>query len=197
MLEWAKKEVELACKKENPDWDGKSFDYGCTCYQSALEAYKVLSEQDHSGFSWGITRNILMRLMNNQVLTPIEDTKDIWNYCYMSMDGPVAQCTRMSSLFKTIHNDGSITYQDSDRQFGIVDGSDISFSSKRCTQCIDSLFPITMPYMPWTNKYKVLFHNDDDDYPYAVVKPDGEKVYVECNVTDDGTVEYKIVEEEK
>ena len=30
-----------------------------------------------------------------------------------------------------------------------------------------------------------------------MLKPDGEKVYVECKVTDDGNVEYKIVEEEK
>lgn len=195
MLEWAKKEVELACKKENPDWDGKSFDYGCACYQSALEAYKVLISQDHSGFSWSITRNILMRLMNNQVLTPIEDTKDIWNKIHSYTD-EMYQCTRMPSLFKTIHNDGSVTYSDNGREFGMVDGSDISFISGRCTQCVDTLFPIVMPYMPETNKFKVLFHNDDDDYPYAIVKPDGEKVYVECKVAHDGTDEYIIKENE-
>ena len=26
--EWAEKEIEIACKRENPNWDGKSFDYG-------------------------------------------------------------------------------------------------------------------------------------------------------------------------
>ena len=25
MSEWAKREVEIACKKENPNWDGESF----------------------------------------------------------------------------------------------------------------------------------------------------------------------------
>ena len=25
--ECAEREVEIACKKENPNWDGKSFDY--------------------------------------------------------------------------------------------------------------------------------------------------------------------------
>ncbi|MBR5952594.1 MAG: hypothetical protein IKZ85_04910 [Pseudobutyrivibrio sp.] len=196
MLEWAKKEVELACKKENPDWDGKSFDYGCSCYQSALEAYKVLIAQNHSGFSWGITRNILMRLMNNQVLTPIEDTEDIWNRVHMSTDDEVYQCTRMSSLFKTVHSDGSITYSDNERDFGIVDNDDVSFISGRCAECVDTLFPITMPYMPETNKYKVLFHNDDDVYPYAVVKPDGEKVYIKCEDTGDENTKYHIVKEE-
>ncbi len=196
MLEWAKKEVELACKKENPDWDGESFDYGCTCYQSALKAYKVLIAQDHSGFSWAATRSILIRLMNDQVLTPIEDVEDAWHECYHSTDGIVYQCSRMGSLFKTVGYDGSITYSDNNRQYGIVDDSDIGFSSGRATNCVDALFPITMPYMPEIGRYKVLFHNDDDRHPYAVVKPDGEKVYIDCEDSGNGTVEYKIVKEE-
>lgn len=32
MSDWAENEVKLACKKENPNWDGKSFDYGCGYY---------------------------------------------------------------------------------------------------------------------------------------------------------------------
>ena len=50
--EWAENEVRLACKRENPDWDGKSFDYGCSCYQSALKAYKSICNDGHSGFSF-------------------------------------------------------------------------------------------------------------------------------------------------
>ena len=56
--EWAEREIEIACKKENPNWDGKSFDYGCACYQSALKAYKSLCEDEHSGGSFNITKNI-------------------------------------------------------------------------------------------------------------------------------------------
>ena len=63
--EWAKREVEIACKRENPDWDGESFDYGCSCYQSALKAYKSLCEDGHSGYSFGATRNILKQTENN------------------------------------------------------------------------------------------------------------------------------------
>lgn len=173
MLDWAKKEVELACKKENPDWDGESFDYGCRCYMSALKAYESLLDDNHSGMSWSITRNILMRLMNDQVLTPIEDTEDIWVHIF----GTEYQCKRMSSLFKHINDDGSVTYSD-DRAYAFVDGVKLPFGSGRVTEAVNSLFPIEMPYYPATNKYKVLFHSDDDDYPYAIITPDGDKVKV-------------------
>ena len=63
MTDWAKHEVELACKRENPDWDGESFDYGCACYQSALKAYGSLMGDGHSGMSFGFTKNILIRFM--------------------------------------------------------------------------------------------------------------------------------------
>lgn len=43
MSEWARKEVEIACKKENPDGDC-GFDYGCSCYDSALRAFESLCE---------------------------------------------------------------------------------------------------------------------------------------------------------
>ena len=33
MLEWAKREVEIACKNENPDRKEGEFDYGCACYE--------------------------------------------------------------------------------------------------------------------------------------------------------------------
>ena len=174
MLDWAKNEVELACKKENPDWDGESFDYGCSCYKSALKAYESLVNDDHSGMSWSITRGILMRLMNDQVLTPIEDTEDVWFHVF----GTEYQCKRMSSLFKTIHDDGTITYSDNNRAYGLEDGSSAAFGSGRVRDAVNSLFPIEMPYYPATNKYKVLFHSNDDKYPYAIITPAGDKVKV-------------------
>lgn len=38
MLDWAKREVEIACKKENPNRKEGEFDYGCACYESAIKA---------------------------------------------------------------------------------------------------------------------------------------------------------------
>lgn len=42
MLEWAKQEIELACKLECGDRPKDEFDYGCACYESALKAFKSL-----------------------------------------------------------------------------------------------------------------------------------------------------------
>lgn len=50
MSEWAKKEVEIACKKENPEWDGESFDYGCSCYQIVSNDNKFLELQNSNGY---------------------------------------------------------------------------------------------------------------------------------------------------
>ena len=73
MIDWAKREVELACKRENPNRKDGEFDYICACYESALKAYECLCDDGHSGMSFGITKNILIRLMNDVPLTPITD----------------------------------------------------------------------------------------------------------------------------
>ena len=122
--EWAEKEIEIACKKENPNWDGKSFDYGCACYQSALKAYKSLCEDDHSGFSFDLTKNILIRLMNGLPLKPITD-EDFTSVepeirespKYLKEHGLKSslQCPRMSGLFREETLDGKITYSNVDR----------------------------------------------------------------------------------
>ena len=85
MYEWAEQECRLACKKENPnfDFDSDDFDYGCSCYKSALKAYKSLLEDEHSGMSFSFTRNILERLMRGEPLTPItDDDFEGGNYLY-------------------------------------------------------------------------------------------------------------------
>lgn len=58
MDSWADKDIELTCKRENPNWDGKNFDYGCACYQSVLKAYKTLMDDGHSGTSFGFLCSI-------------------------------------------------------------------------------------------------------------------------------------------
>ena len=103
MLDWARQEVEIACRKENPDKKEGEFDYGCACYESALKAFESLCGDGHTGFSIKMTQNILNRLIDGQPLAPIEDTDDIWDECTRPKDNPkVYQCKRMSSLFKEI-----------------------------------------------------------------------------------------------
>ena len=193
MSEWAKREVEIACKKENPNWDGKSFDYGCACYQSALKAYQSLCEDEHSGMSFNITKNILIRLMEGNPLTPITDD-DFFIDGNMPYESPERlkekglksnlQCPRMTSLFRKETLDGKVSYTDIDRVV-YVDENGGYWGNGRVTKIIDKMFPIKMPYTPSNQKYKVygedfLLDKRNGDYDHEaflyVITPEGEKI---------------------
>lgn len=154
MYEWAENECRIACKKENPgyNFDSDAFDYGCSCYKSALKAYKSLCEDGHSGNSFGVTKNILIRLMEGQPLTPIteDDFVDISRGNYEQ----VFQCSRMPSLFKTVKDDGSIVYNDIDRAY-FIDIENPSDTYNSGTAFLDEMFPITLPYYPSHGKYRI------------------------------------------
>ena len=150
MLDWAKREVEIACKKENPNRKEGEFDYGCACYESALKAFESLCEDHHSGLSIKITQNILNALLNGQPLTPIEDVDGIWKKCTMPDGRPETyQCKRMSSLFKKIYANGTVEYDDVERVCcANIHNPNETFYSGLARMSIDEMFPITMPYMP-------------------------------------------------
>lgn len=169
-MDWAEQECRIACKRENPNFnfdDDKAFDYGCSCYKSALKAYKSLCNDGHSGYSFSITKNILIRLMEGQPLTPITD-EDFFknaagkeNQClesdeYLKERGLRSnlQCPRMSSLFREETLDGKVSYHDNDRAYfvNVENPSDTYHSWNRF---LDEMFPITMPYMPEKGKYKI------------------------------------------
>ena len=196
MKNWAENEIKIACKNENPNWDGKSFDYGCACYQSALKAYKSMLDDDHSGFSWGLTSNILKRLLDDLPLTSIED-KDFVQDSNMPQSSEEElkdrklksdiQCPRMPSLFRYEHLDGKIEYHDVNRAYCFnIDNPHITYTSHLC-KIIDELYPITMPYYPSINKYKIaveerLYDKSLGDYdliriPY-IIEPNGNKKVV-------------------
>jgi hypothetical protein len=59
MADWAKNEIEIACKNERGDKNPEEFDYGCACYESAYKAFQSLMEDGHSGMSIGFTKAIL------------------------------------------------------------------------------------------------------------------------------------------
>ena len=169
MYDWAENECRLACKKENPDYnfDSDDFDYGCSCYKSALKAFKSLLEDEHSGASWSFTKCILEKLMDNQPLTPITDA-DFFERAdgrtayplesdeYLKKRGLKSelQCPRMSSLFRTETLDGQVIYHDIDRYYyvDIENPSDTYYTS---ADFLDKMFPITMPYKPEKGKYVI------------------------------------------
>jgi len=206
MKDWAAREVEIACKREAPDRKEGEWDYGCACYESALKAYNSLLEDEHSGMSWSITRSILIRLMNGQPLTPIEDVPEVWNLVYTDDDGTNRyQCRRMSSLFKDVHPDGMVNYNDINRVSVFEVGSKTSWHCGFIREMIDKMYPITMPYRPKEKPYKVyveelLTDRKNGDYDTMavlyVMTPDGDKVQIckHYGETDDGWQE--ITEEE-
>ena len=199
MTDWAENECRIACKKENPnyDFDSKIFDSGCSCYKSALKAYRGLLEDGQSGASFYFTKNILIRLMNGHPLTTIQD-EDFFNG---STDVPLSpseylkerglksdiQCPRMSGLFREETLDGKITYHDTGRAVCInVNNPSDTFSSAD-SGIVDELFPITMPYRPNSKQYEVYCQSflvdrrngDFDTKAILYVKtPDGEKIDV-------------------
>lgn len=187
MLEWAKREVEIACKNENPDRKEGEFDYGCACYEGALKAFETLCNQGHSGMSIKLTQHILNRLIDGRPLTPIEDTPDVWNdITELKEDGTVEyQCNRMSSLFKKVRVDGSIEYTDVGRVYGVdIHNPDLTYSSGLLTKIINEMFPIKMPYMPASKSYKFvttdfLVDSKNGDFDtmalFTLTEPNGEK----------------------
>lgn len=212
LLQWAEQECRIACKKENPDFnfDSNDFDYGCSCYKSALKAYKSLTEDGHSGASWGFTKRILERLMDGQPLTPITDEDFFLNQKedmpHMSSDEWLKehglkselQCPRMSSLFRKEYLDGRIVYQDINRDY-FIDIEDPSNTFSSNSSFLDEMFPITMPYVPAKGKYKIyaqtfLCDEKNGDFDTKgilyVITPEGERVEVGIYMTErDGKME--------
>lgn len=191
LLDWAKREVEIACKREREaskvsegEWD-----YGCACYESALKAFNSLMEDGHSGMSISFTKNILVRLIEGKPLTPIEDTEDIWNFSYKNDNGcSVYQCKRMSSLFKKIRPDGAVFYNDVERCYCVsVDEPNIPYHNGFVSNIFDEMYPITMPYIPPTSAAKIvredfLFDPKNGDWDTMailyLINFDGEKVEI-------------------
>ena len=196
MYDWAEQECRIACKKENPNFnfDSEDFDYGCSCYKSALKAYKSLCEDDHSGASFNFTRIILERLMDGQPLTPItdEDFKGEGSICsdkILILRGLKSeiQCLRMSSLFRRETLDGKVSYIDNNRAYCINIENPFDTYSSAKDYVVDEFFPITMPYIPEKGKYKVYCQtfltdkkNGDFDTQAILyfITPDGKRVDV-------------------
>ncbi len=185
LKDWAKKEVEIACKRENPNWDGESFDYGCSCYMSALKAFESLCDDYHSGYSFSITRSILKKLLYNRPLTPITD-EDFNGTTSISSNMEKYQCPRMSSLFKRVYEDGSVEYSDVDRAYSFdAEFPDDTFTCGFDTNFLDELIPITLPYDGTSTKYKIKVQHFDtkDGVEYrailSITNPDGKVIPVD------------------
>ena len=191
MLEWAKNEIEIACKRELGEKDPNEWDYGVACYESAFKAFESLMEDGHSGMSIGFTKAILNRLIDGKPLTPIEDIPDIWNDVTLLKDDYASyQCKRMSSLFKDVYNDGTVKYHDVDRFYCLNKDNPNSggWHNGFINRFLDAQFPISMPYSPASTPWRVyctegLSDPKNGDFDsigiHYVLKPDGERVEIQ------------------
>lgn len=181
LLLWAENEVKLACHHENPDWDGKSFDYGCACYQSALKAFEALCGVGCTENTWYETVHILERLCHRLPLTPIT----IHDFGYIpgvspevinpktgatlalcrfptpasweSEDGTLNyNCERHSGIYLKLHPDGTHIISDVNRTVCInIECPDDAYHSGTGSMIVDEMFPIGLPYYPSKNRYEV------------------------------------------
>lgn len=174
---WVEREVRIAiereqeadrkdCEERDKKYNPKDFSYGSEIYRSALRAYKTLLKDGHSGMSWAFTTGVLTRMMKNLPLTPLTGADDEWVECGIrNADGTVDyQNCRKSSLFKHVHPDGTVTYNDVDRAVCVdaEDKGDTHYFGL-CTSVVDEMFPITFPYSPASKAYKVVDHIFDSN----------------------------------
>ena len=135
-----------------------------------------------------ITKSILNRLIDGKCLTPIEDDPDIWTKVEFGENDTIQhfQCNRMSSLFKDVAEDGTVTYSDVNRvQLINKESPDIPFRNGFGTRLIDKMYPITLPYFPADKKFKIIVeefltdekNGDFDTVGYLqLILPNGEVV---------------------
>ena len=98
---WAKKEVEMLSKHSDQ--------YLISCANAAVEAFEVLLNQGHSGYSIGLTKRILNCLIDGKPLTAITGADDEWCDVWdrNNKRGYTSQQNkRCSALFKHVYDDG-------------------------------------------------------------------------------------------
>ena len=187
MKDWAENEIRIACERERAGAPEDEWDYGVACYESAYKAFQSLLEDGHSGMSIMITKDILMRLIDGKPLTPIEDVPEVWQEIKACRAVASYRCKRMSSLFKDVYPDGTVKYSDTQRIVGMEVNDNIGYYSGLICDIVDELFPITMPYSPTTQPYKVytetfLVDQKNGDFDTRavlyIVQPDGQKTEV-------------------
>ena len=189
--EWAKNEVAIAMEKERKaaDKDGDKaigLGYAGACYQSALKAYHAMCEDGHSGMSWSITSNILIRLLREAPLTAIEEDEDCWADEH-SLDGIQQQCLRRSSLFRQKQPDGTYKYHDIDLVCTCYAEKDhfCTCTSRKGDLIAEMFFGplIKFPYYPSTDRYQVRMiefdnlcdeHGNEICYVISAKSPKGE-----------------------
>jgi hypothetical protein len=147
MMEWAKRELDLAGFKESDDPD----DIDNLMRNDVLKLLEMFVKWDHSGFSANYAIKLFQTLANWKPLSPLTGESDEWTEV-----GPdVWQNKRASNVFKgedgrAYWNDGIVFWE----WFTTEEGEPYKsyFTSRDSRVFIDS-FPWTMPEKPEYREY--------------------------------------------
>ena len=165
--EWAKHELNLGRENEiaHAVLVGDE-DYGIMCYDAAEHLLEVFQEQGHSGYSAMVVCSIFERLVKGKPLTPIKDEEDQWHNANTIEKFPEKryQHKRMSSLFKHVTPDGTVSYYDVERVTA-YDQNGIHFWTRQVDDVVSKYFPITFPYVGEEVKVHIEDIDSNAGYP--------------------------------
>lgn len=144
--DWVKREISLASERCEDE-------YTKGVINSASKAFMSLTSDGHSGMSIGFTKNILNRLIDCKPLTALTGEGDEWADDCLEIDENRKytryQNKRCSSIFKYVHDNGEIEYEDVDRFVCEDINTGSRFHSGGINKAVKHLFPkIEMPYYP-------------------------------------------------
>ena len=101
-------------------------------------------------YEYPLYKQILNRLIDGKPLSVIEDVPEIWNDVNCGKNDGIQrfQCSRMSSLFKTIYPDGSVEFSDNNQYVCVDIDNETHYTGGGSSDIIKVLYPITLPYYP-------------------------------------------------
>lgn len=103
--------IQLELKLAGYDVEDQGFDYNNMVAKHALEICKLFCSQGHSGFSAAMCREMVYKLLSEELLTPLTNSKEEWtNVSDYAPDESLYQSKRKYSCFS---DDGLRTYYDS------------------------------------------------------------------------------------
>ena len=195
---WIKNEIDKAC-------EGEDCGYAKAIYNSAAKAYMSLARDGHSGFSIGLTQNILERFISRKPLTPLTGSDDEWSDVVdRQCDHVCYQNSRYSALFKHVYADGRIEYSDVNQfECADVNRPQSRFTAGYINRRLRDRYPITFPYNPPDNPIVVyveefLYREDGGDFDTVGVMyltlQDGTKVDINMFLGEDDSPNRPMVE---
>ena len=108
------------------------------------------------------TKELLNKLVNREPLTPIVDEDNIWGRVSLDDNYKTYQCSRLTSLFKEVYNDGAIKYFDVNgyELYNLdptLPKNDGACYNGFVNSVMDDLYPLEMPYAAPLKKPAVYF----------------------------------------